>query len=176
MERFGRCRAYQPLPRLNPLPRPISCDLNGASTTSDQEAQLRGMIYGFAAVLALTSAPGLSQAAVYAHDHCQVVVPDGWVASKTRIASADKLRWASLMSAPTAAEIIQMEKGLGAKPVSDSGGITLMSSTASYGGLTNVQFHAISHTSPACIADVTVRAGADEALATQIALTVKPAK
>ena len=125
---------------------------------------------------AVLAAPGVSLAGVYKADGCQVVTPDGWVASKSRIAAPDKKLWASLMQAGTAAEAIQVERNLGAVKVSETPGVMLMVSTASYGGLTNKQYHAISKTTPSCVADVTAPAGPQEATAKQIAGTVRLAK
>lgn len=121
---------------------------------------------------AALAAPALSHAAPYQDGHCQVTVPDGWIKSKTRIASVDKKVWASLLEAPTAAEIIAVETGLNAVKLSENGQQILMVSTASYGGLTNKQYHAITKTSPSCVADVTAPAGPDEALAKSIAQSV----
>jgi hypothetical protein len=117
-------------------------------------------------------APGLAVAGPYQADGCQLVVPADWTASKSRTARADKKMWASLMQAPTAADIIKVEKSLGAVVVSETPGLTLMVSSASAGGMTNKQFHAITKTSPSCVADVTVPAGAEEAAAQAIAKTV----
>ena len=103
-------------------------------------------------------------------------MPDGWVTSKTRIATPDKKLWVELMSAPTAGEIISVETNLKATKLAEDGRMVLMVSSASYGGLTNKQFHAITKTSPACLADVTVPAGAAEATGRQIAVTVGPAR
>jgi len=125
---------------------------------------------------AIVAAPAVSQAAVYKADGCQVTVPDGWVTSKTRIATPDKKLWVELMSAPTAGEIISVETNLKATKLAEDGRMALMVSSASYGGLTNKQFHAITKTSPACLADVTVPAGAAEATGRQIAVTVGPAR
>ena len=122
---------------------------------------------------AVLAAPGLSRAAVYKVGHCQVTVPDGWVTSRSRIARPDKKVWASLMEAPTAAEIVTVYRNLKAPVVSDGPGLTLMAETASYGGLTNKQYHAITKTSPACDADVTFPNGPDDALGRQIALSVE---
>lgn len=135
---------------------------------------MRGLICCFAVIVGAVCAPGLGQAAVYTSDHCQVIVPNDWVASKSRSASADKKEWATLMSAPTAAEIIQVETGLGAKPAGDAHGISLYTTTLSFGGKTNVAYIAVSHTTPSCMAQVTSPPGAGEAASKQIALTVKP--
>ncbi len=124
-------------------------------------------LLAFAAVL-----PGVSRAEVYKADGCQVTVPSGWVTSRTRIATPDKKLWASLMQAPTAAEAIQVEQGLKAVKVSEDGHMVLLVSTASFAGLTNKQYHAITKTSPSCVADVTSPAGPQEATAKQIAVTV----
>ncbi len=136
---------------------------------------MRNLALALVAAAAL-AAPGLSQAAVYKVGHCQVTVPDGWVTSKTRIARPDKKVWASLLEAPTANEIVSVEKSMGVAVVSDGPGLTLMAQTASYGGLTNKQYHAITKTTPACDADVAFPAGPDDALGKQIALSVKVVK
>ena len=137
---------------------------------------MRTLFFGVTAVFAVAGAPVMAHAAVYAKEGCQVTVPDGWVTSKTRIASPDKKQWASLLSAPTAADITKLEVSLGAKAAAGKPGVDLLVSTASFGGQTNVQFHAVTHTTPACLADVTAPAGAGEAAAKQIALTVRPGK
>lgn len=129
-----------------------------------------------AVVLAAACLPGLAHAGVYKDGKCQVNVPDGWITSKTRSASPDKSRWVSLLDAPTAAEIVKMETALGAKPVSDSGGVILMTQTASFAGKTNRMYHAISKTSPSCIADLAFPDGVDDAGARAMAMTVKPAR
>jgi hypothetical protein len=116
--------------------------------------------------------PSLAFAASYQSDGCQLTVPSDWTPSKSRTARADKKMWASLMQAPTATEIVNVEKGLGAVLVSDTPGMTLMVSSASAAGMTNKQFHAITKTAPSCVADVTVPAGAEEAAAQAIAKTV----
>jgi hypothetical protein len=120
--------------------------------------------------------PAAAQAGVYAKEGCQITVPGNWVASKSRIASPDKKVWASVMSAGSAAEIVRVETSLKATRVAEDGRIILMASSASFGGLTNRQFHAITKTTPACLADVTVPAGSMEAAAKAIALTIRPAK
>ena len=131
----------------------------------------------FVAGLALLAALPLSaQAAVYKANGCQVTVPDGWVTSRTRIASPDKKLWASLLQADSAAQVVQIETSLQATKVSEDARVVLMVSTASFGGLTNRQYHAITKTTPSCAADVTSPAGPDEATARQIALTVSVAK
>jgi hypothetical protein len=117
-------------------------------------------------------APAAAQAAVYQSGHCKITVPDGWVTSRSRIARPDKKVWASLMDAPTSAEIVAVEAGLQATRVSEDGRIILMVSSASFAGLTNKQYHAITKTAPSCVADVTAPAGPEEALARQIAGTV----
>jgi hypothetical protein len=128
---------------------------------------MRLSVSRLAAVLVAACLPGLAHAGVYKDGHCQVTVPDGWVASKTRIASPDKSRSASLLEAPTSAEIVKLEASLGAKPVSENGAVVLMTQTASYGGKTNRMYHAISKSSPSCLADAGARA---------VAMTVKVAK
>jgi hypothetical protein len=114
----------------------------------------------------------MAQAAPYVVGNCKLNVPADWVASKTRIARADKKVWASLLEAPTVAEIVTLETGLKATKVSEDAGHVLMLSTVSGSGQTNKQFHAVSKSSPACLADVTSVNGADDAGAKQIALTV----
>ena len=56
--------------------------------------------------------------------------------------------------------------------MSEDSHLVLLVSTASFGGLTNKQYHAITKTTPSCIADVTSPAGPQEATAKQIAVTV----
>jgi hypothetical protein len=129
-----------------------------------------------AAAVAALCLPGLAHAGVYKNGHCQVTVPDGWVASRTRMASPDKSRWASLIEAPTSADVVKMETSLGAKPVTDQGGVVLMTQTASFGGKTNRMYHAITKTAPSCLADVTFPDGVDDAANRQIALSVKTSK
>lgn len=136
---------------------------------------MRALIFGWAAIAVTALSPAMAHAATYAADHCQVTVPSDWVASKSRTASPDKKRWATLLSAPTAAEIVQMETGLGAKTLSDTPGMVLMSTKASFGGQTNVSYLAVSKSAPSCLAQVVSPAGADEAASKQIALTVKRA-
>lgn len=122
---------------------------------------------------ALVLGASASQAAPYVDGACQLNAPADWVASKTRIARADKKVWASLLQAPTAAEIVALEASFKAVKLSEDGKQIVMVSTASAGGLTNKQFHVITKTSPSCLADVTAPAGgADEALAKSVALTV----
>jgi hypothetical protein len=120
--------------------------------------------------------PGLAHAGVYSKGHCQLTVPDGWVASKTRISSPDKSRWANLIEAPSSDQAVKLEASMGAKPVSDAGGMVLMTRTASFGGKTNRMYHAISKGSPSCLADVTFPDGVDDAGAKRLALTVKVVK
>lgn len=126
--------------------------------------------------LAFACLPGLILAAPYAKGHCQVIVPDGWVASKTRIASPDKSRWASLIEAPTSAEVVKMEVSMGAKPVSETGSLVLLTQTASFGGKTNRMYHAVTKSSPSCLADVTFPDGMDDAAARTVAMSVKAVK
>jgi hypothetical protein len=134
---------------------------------------MRVLSWGLVAAAAIVSAPVVVSAGPYPVDHCQVTTPNDWVVSKSRSARADKKVWVSLMEAPTAAEIIGVETNLKAVKVSEDAHVLLMASTAAFGGLTNKQFHAITKTSPSCVADVTAPAGgADEALARQVALTV----
>jgi hypothetical protein len=118
------------------------------------------------------AAPAFAQAAPYVVGNCKLNAPADWVASKSRIARADKKVWASLLEAPTVAEIVNLELGLKAVKVSEDGGHVLLLSTVSASGQTNKQFHAVSKSSPACLADVTSVNGADDAAAKQIALTV----
>lgn len=126
---------------------------------------------GLVAVVVLAAGPA-AFAAPYQKGHCQVSVPADWVASKTRIASADKKMWASLLEAPTAAEAVALETSFKATKVSEDGRQVLMVSTASAGRMTNKQFHAITKTTPSCLADVTTPAGPGEAQAQAIAKTV----
>lgn len=119
--------------------------------------------------------PAASHAEAYAKDGCQVTVPSGWIVSRSRVASPDKKTWAALMSAGSAAEIVQVETSLKAVKVSEDARIILMASSASFSGLTNRQFHAITKTTPSCLADVTAPAGPTEANARAIAMTVRPA-
>ena len=131
------------------------------------------LLAGLAAAALL---PLSAQAAVYKANGCQVTVPDGWVTSRTRVASPDKKLWASLLQAGSAAEVVQIDTSLQATKVSEDERIILMVSTAAFGGLTNRQYHAITKTAPSCAADVTSPAGPEEATARQIALTVGVAK
>ena len=124
------------------------------------------------ALIAALALPAVAQAAPYVVGNCKLNVPADWVASKTRIARADKKVWASLLEAPTVAEIVTLETSLKATKVSEDAGHVLMLSTVSGSGQTNKQFHAVSKSSPACLADVTSVNGADDAGAKQIALTV----
>ena len=130
----------------------------------------------FALAAAAITFPALAHAATYKKEGCQVTVPDGWVESRSRVARPDKKLWASVMQAGTAAEIVQVETGLKATKVSEDGRIILMVSSASFGGMTNRQYHAITKTTPSCVADVTSPAGPDEAAARQIAATVSLAR
>jgi hypothetical protein len=123
-----------------------------------------------AAVLAI---PAAAEAGAYVQDGCQVSVPDNWTRTAQRAASPDKSVWASVMQASTAAEAIQVEQGLQATKVSEDGRLVMMVSSASFAGKTNKQFHAITKSTPSCIADVTVPAGAGEAQAQAIAATVQ---
>ena len=115
----------------------------------------------FVVIAAVATIPVAGHAAVYKSDGCQVTVPDTWVASRTRIASPDKKQWAALMQGGSAAEIVQVETSLKATMVSQDARLILMVSSASYAGLTNRQYHAITRTTPSCVADVTVPAGAE---------------
>ena len=133
---------------------------------------MRAVKWGMLLSLAVLAAPAAGQAAVYQSGHCKITVPDGWVTSRSRIARPDKKVWAALMEAPTSAEIVAVESGLQATRVSEDGHMVLMVSSASFGGLTNKQYHAITKTAPSCVADVTAPAGPEEALARQIAGTV----
>ena len=132
--------------------------------------------WGVAVLAAAMAAASAGHAAPYRKDGCQVEVPADWVASKTRIARTDKKVWASLMQAPTTAEAVNLELGLKAVKVGEDARQVTLVSTASYGGLTNKQYHVITKSSPACMADVTAPAGPDEALAKSVGLTVKLAK
>ena len=134
---------------------------------------MRRLSWGLVAAVAMVAAPVVGVAGPYQVDHCQVTTPNDWVVSKSRSARADKKVWVGLMEAPTAAEIIGVETNLKAVKVFEDAHVLLMVSTASFGGLTNKQFHAITKTAPSCVADVTAPAGgADEALARQVALSV----
>ena len=133
---------------------------------------MRTQAPALATLLFAASAAGMAHAAPYVAEGCQLNAPADWTASKTRIARADKKMWASLLQASTAAEAITLEKGLGATLVSDGPGLTVLVTSVSYGGLTNKQFHAISKTTPSCVADVTAPAGAEEGAALAIAKTV----
>jgi len=126
--------------------------------------------------LAAFGLPTAGHAETYAREGCQVTVPSGWIVSRSRIASPDKKTWAALSSAGSAAEIVQVETSLKAVKVSENAQIILMASSASFGGLTNRQFHAITKTTPSCLADVTAPAGATEANARAIAMTIRPAR
>ena len=133
---------------------------------------MRTVSWGLIAAVAVLTVPALGQAAPYVVGNCKLNVPADWVASKSRIARADKKVWASLLEAPTVAEIVNLELGLKATKLSEDGGHVLLLSTASGSGQTNKQFHAVSKSSPACLADVTSVNGADDGGAKQIALTV----
>ena len=122
--------------------------------------------------LAAVATPLAALAEVYKSDGCQVTVPDGWLASRTRIATPDKKLWASLMRAQNAAEALQVEQSLNAAKVSEDAHMVLLVSSASFAGMTNKQYHAITKSSPSCVADVTSPAGPQEATARQIAATV----
>jgi hypothetical protein len=61
---------------------------------------------------------------------------------------------------------------MNAVKVSEDARLVLMVSSASYAGQTNKQYHAVTKTSPACLADVAAPAGPDEALAKQVAQSV----
>ena len=134
---------------------------------------MRLLAWGLVAAATIAAAPAVGLAGPYQVDHCQVTTPNDWVVSKSRSARADKKVWAGLMEAPTAAEIIGVETNLKAVKVSEDARVLLMVSAASFGGLTNKQFHAITKTTPSCVADVTAPAGGpDEALAKQVAMSV----
>jgi hypothetical protein len=133
---------------------------------------MRNVSVGLIAAVAALATPALGQAEPYVVGNCKLNAPVDWVASKSRIARADKKVWASLLEAPTVAEIVNLELGLKAVKVSEDGGHVLLLSTVSGSGQTNKQFHAVSKSSPACLADVTSVNGADDAAAKQIALTV----
>ena len=115
---------------------------------------------------------GPTQALAYKDGHCSLTVPDGWVVSRSRVARPDKKVWASLLEAPTTAEIVNLELSLKAVKVSEDSRVIVLVSTASFGGQTNKQYHVVTKSGPACVADVTAPAGAEEALAKQIGLTV----
>jgi hypothetical protein len=128
------------------------------------------------AIVALVTVPGVALAGTYKSDGCQLTVPDDWVASKTQTATRDKKFSASLMHVSTAAEAVRLELGFGAVKVSEDGRLVILLSTASYGGLTNKQYHAVTKTIPSCLADVTAPAGPGESIAKSIAATVGLAK
>ncbi len=137
---------------------------------------MRISAWGAAVLVAFTAAAGAAHATPYVRDGCKIEVPADWVASKSRIARPDKKVWASLIQAPTAAEAVNLEIAMKAVKVSEDGRQVTLVSTASYGGQTNKQYHVVTKTSPACLADVAAPAGPDEALARSVAATVKPAK
>ena len=124
------------------------------------------------ALAAILLAPATAFAGQYQEGHCSVTTPNDWVTSKTRSARPDKKVWAGLIEAPTTAEIVALETSMKATKVSEDGRIILMVSSASFGGQTNRQYHAITKTAPSCLADVTAPAGPEEALARQVAMTV----
>ncbi len=131
---------------------------------------------GAAVLAAVTAVASTGQAAPYSKEGCKIDVPADWVASKTRIARPDKKVWASLLQAPTTAEAVNLELSLKAVKVSEDAKQVTLLSTASYGGLTNKQYHVVTKSSPACLADVTAPAGPDEALAKSVAHTVALAR
>lgn len=133
---------------------------------------LRAVSLGLAAAVAAVFAPVASQAAPYVVGHCQLTVPADWVASKTRIARPDKKLWASLLEAPTSAEIINLELGLKATKVSEDARQVVLLSTASGSGMTNKQYHVVTKTSPSCLADSVSMNGFDDNAAKQIGQTV----
>ncbi len=137
---------------------------------------MRIFALGAAVLVAVTAAASTSQAAPYVKEGCKIDVPADWVASKTRIARPDKKVWASLLQAPTTAEAVNLELSLKAVKVSEDGKQVTLVSTASYGGLTNKQYHVVTKSAPACLADVTAPAGPDEALAKSVAHTVTLAR
>lgn len=130
---------------------------------------------------ALALAAGLIPAAahaggVYVEDGCKVDTPANWVVSKSRTSTPDKKLWATLMSAPNAAQIVQIESSLKATKVSEDARLIVMASTASAFGMTNRMYHAITKTTPSCLASVAAPAGPQEAQAKAIAMTVRAAK
>ena len=128
-------------------------------------------------LVAAALSPAAAQAGgVYAGDGCKLDTPADWVVSKSRTSTPDKKLWATLMSAPSAAQIVQIESGLKATKVSEDARLIVMVSSASAFGMTNRQYHAITKTTPSCLADVTSPAGPQEATAKAIAMTVRPAK
>ena len=132
--------------------------------------------WGAAVLVAITAAASTSHAAPYLKEGCQIEVPADWVASKSRVARPDKKVWADVLQAPSTAEAVNLELSLKAvKLAEDAQQVTLVS-TASLGGLTNKQYHVVTKTSPACLADVTAPAGPEENLAKSVAHTVKLAK
>ncbi len=137
---------------------------------------MRVSTWGAVVLAAASAAAGAGHAAPYRKNGCQVDVPADWVVSKTRVARPDKKVWASLLQAPTTAEAVNLELSLKAvKLAEDARQVTLVS-TASYGGLTNKQYHVVTKTSPACLADVAAPAGPDETLAKSVARSVTLAK
>jgi hypothetical protein len=140
------------------------------------EDDMRISILSSLAAVAVIATAGVSHAAPFRKEHCQVEVPADWTQSKTRAARADKKVWVGLLEAPTAAEAVSVEASLKAEKVSEDAGKIVMVSTASAGGQTNKQYHVITKTTPSCVADATAPAGPDEALAKQVGLSVKVAK
>ena len=137
---------------------------------------MRNSILGAAVLAAAMAAASTGHAATYRQEGCQVEVPADWVASKVRVARPDKKVWASLLQAPTTAEIVNLELGLKAVKVGEDARTITLVSTASFGGLTNKQYHVVSKSSPSCVADVTAPAGPDEALAKSVGHTVSVAR
>ena len=137
---------------------------------------MRIFALGAAVLAAVTAVASTGQAAPYSKEGCKIDVPADWVASKTRIARPDKKVWASLLQAPTTAEAVNLELSLKAVKVSEDAKQVTLLSTASSGGLTNKQYHVVTKSSPACLADVTAPAGPDEALAKAVAHTVALAR
>jgi hypothetical protein len=140
------------------------------------DASLRTLSLVLIAAAAAMSVPGFAQAADFTDDHCTVTVPADWKMSKTRASSPDKKVWVELLSAPTAAEIVQTEVGLGGKSLPDEGGKTVLVTSASFGGLTNKAYIIVTKGAPACMAQGAAPAGDREALAKQVALTVRVAR
>ncbi len=137
---------------------------------------MRNSIWGAAVLAAAMAAASTGHAATYRSDGCQLEVPADWVASKTRIASPDKKVWASLLQASNTAEAVNLELSLKAARLGEDARTVTLVSTASFGGLTNKQYHVVTKSTPACLADVTAPAGPLEALAKSVGATVKLAR
>ncbi len=127
-----------------------------------------------AAAAILATVAGAAQAAVFKDDGCQVTVPDSWKITKQRAVGPGQNNWAETMKGDSVAQIVAIEKNLGATKVSEDAHVIIMVSSASAAGMTNKQFHGISKTTPSCVADVTTPAGAGEAAAKAMAMTSRP--